>query len=157
MAWGPSSFGEGGRRRRKGGLLAGGQDTFFLSLCLGSVYVVLFLSFSRSLFLLVSLPIAISHRFRGRNKFINKRAGDPRQLQGAPAEIERLENNPPSETRRGAARRETNRFPIFFIHRWYRSFPLSPPLLDRLYYELDDVKKCVCVRKRERILFRGDR
>lgn len=28
-----------------------------------------------------------------RNKFINKRAGDPRPLQGAPAEIERVENN----------------------------------------------------------------
>lgn len=64
--------------------MAGGQDRFFYS-CTGYL--------SLSLSPVLSPPIAISHRFRARNKFINKRAGDPRQLQGAPAEIERLENN----------------------------------------------------------------
>lgn len=127
MAWGPSSFGEGGGGTRKGGLLAGGQNTFFLFL----YPVYRSLSFSLSSSPSLSLPIAISHRFRGRNKFINKRAGDPRQLQGAPAEIERLENNPPSETRRGAARRR-NRFPIFFIQLLMISLvlSLSRPLFD---------------------------
>lgn len=84
LAWGLWREGEKNKKRRS---LGRRPRPFFYS-CTG------YRSLSLSLFLLPSSPpIAISHRFRARNKFINKRAGDPRQLQGAPAEIERLENN----------------------------------------------------------------
>lgn len=82
LAWGLWRGGEKSKKRRS---LGRRPRPFFLFL----YRVSLSLSFSCPLL----PPIAISHRFRARNKFINKRAGDPRQLQGAPAEIERLENN----------------------------------------------------------------
>lgn len=125
---GPFFFRGEGRRNKKRRSL-GRRPKHFFFIFIPGLSFSLFLSLSSSPCL--SLPIAISHRFRGRNKFINKRAGDPRQLQGAPAEIERLENNPPSETRRGAARRR-NRFPIFFVQLLMISLvlSLSRPLFD---------------------------
>lgn len=83
LAWGLWRGGEKSKKRRS---LGRRPRPFFLFLYRVSLSLFLFLLSSPP-------PIAISHRFRARNKFINKRAGDPRQLQGAPAEIERLENN----------------------------------------------------------------